>query len=204
MQKIGKYCYDGTGLCPECGEGLVPVPIFSGEVLSTNVRTDIQGNAKVRTTTKQYINIQPHYAGYCLACEKRAWEAREEEKAAKKPKPTAIIVWAVLLVASVVLIALNMRADGTIDATTPGGVLSIVGSFLSVPALIGVVWSIAAFVKENKLSRKYASGWREPFKPGSEETLSDYAADCMNKQPGDREYLSIEQMKRMNNPLYRG
>ena len=108
------------------------------------------------------------------------------------------------MIASVVLIALNIKSDGTIDATTPGGVLSIVGIFLSFPAVIGVIWSIAAFVRKNRLSKKYASGWREPFKPASEETLSSFAALYMNKQPGDREYLSIEQVKRMNNPLYRG
>ena len=90
MKKIADYYYDDTGLCPVCGEGLVPVTVYSGKALNTHVSTKVQDiNTKVRTTTTTYTDIKPLYVGYCLACARRAHEAREEAKAAKakKPKP---------------------------------------------------------------------------------------------------------------------
>ena len=196
MKKIADYYYDDTGLCPVCGEGLVPVTIYSGRALNTHVSTKVQDiNTKVRTTTTTYTDIKPLYVGWCLACAKRAHEAKQEQKAAVKPKPTFIIVWAALLIVSLVGLVPMIGTGGTVDITTPGGVLSIVSVFLSIPALIGVIWSIVAFARKNK---RYASGWREPFAAPSEETMSHLAACYMNKQAvGGREYLSIEQVKRM-------
>lgn len=34
MKKISDTYYDETGLCPVCGEDLVPVMIYSGKVLT--------------------------------------------------------------------------------------------------------------------------------------------------------------------------
>lgn len=196
MKKIADYYYDETGLCPVCSEGLVPVTVYSGKVLNTHVSTKVQDiNTKVRTTTTTYTDIKPLYVGYCLACAKRAHEAKQEQKAAVKPKPTFIIVWAALFTASLAGLVPMIGSGGTVDVATPGGVLSIVSVFLLIPALIEVIWSIAAFVKKNK---QYASGWREPFKAPSEESMSSSAAYYMNKQPARFcEYLSIEQVKRM-------
>lgn len=196
MKKIADYYYDDTGLCPVCGEGLVPVTVYSGTALNTLVSTKVQDiNTKVRTTTTTYTDIKPQYVGYCLACAKRAHEAKQEQKAAAKPKPTFIIVWAVLFTASLVGLVPMIGSGGTVDVATPGGVLSIVSIFLLIPALIGVIWSIAAFVKKSK---QYTSGVREPFKAPSEEGMSHMAAYYMNKQPVRFcEYLSIEQVKRM-------
>ena len=140
-------------------------------------------------------DIKPLYVGYCLACAKRAHEAKQEQKAAVKPKPTFIIVWAALFTASLAGLVPMIGSGGTVDVATPGGVLSIVSVFLLIPALIGVIWSIATFVKKN---RQYAAGAREPFKAPSEESMSSSAAYYMNKQPARFcEYLSIEQVKRM-------
>ena len=83
MKKIADYYYDDTGLCPVCGEGLVPVTVYSGKVLNTHVSTRVQDiNTKVRTTTTTYTDIKPLYVGYCLACARRAHEAKQEQKAA--------------------------------------------------------------------------------------------------------------------------
>ena len=200
MKKFADYYYDETGLCPVCGEGLVPVTVYSGKVLKTNVSTKVQDiNTKVRTTTKTYTDITPLYVGYCLACAKRAHEAKQEQTAAVKPKPTFIIVWAALFTASLAGLVPMIGSGGTVDVATPGGVLSIVSVFLLIPALIGVIWSIAAFVKKN---RQYAAGAREPFKAPSEEGMSSSAAYYLNKQPAPFcEYLSIEQVKRMSHTM---
>ena len=53
MKKIADYYYDETGLCLVCGEGLVPVTVYSGKVLNTHVGTKVQDiNTKVKTTKK--------------------------------------------------------------------------------------------------------------------------------------------------------
>ena len=191
MKKIADYYYDDTGLCPVCGEGLVPVTVYSGKVLNTNVSTKVQDiNTKVRTTTKTYTDITPLYVGYCLACAKRAHEAREESKAAKakKPKPILPILGALLLVTGAVLLVV----DG------PYGLSAAMGALLLVAGFIWFLWALIAFVRKNKQHKQYASGWREPFKAPSEESLSSSAAYYMNKQTArDRDYLSIEQVKRM-------
>ena len=84
MKKISDTYYDETGLCPVCGEGLVPVMIYSGKVLNTHVSTRVQDiNTKVRTTTKTYTDIKPLYVGWCLACAKRAHETKQEQQAAE-------------------------------------------------------------------------------------------------------------------------
>ena len=92
MKKIAEYYYDDTGLCPVCGEGLVPVTVYSGRALNTHVSTKVQDiNTKVRTTTTTYTDIKPLYVGYCLACAKRAHEAKQTLKASEKPKPKYLI-----------------------------------------------------------------------------------------------------------------
>lgn len=204
MKKISEYYYDDTGLCPTCNAGLVPVLIYSGKVLNTHVSVKVQDiNTKVKTTTTTYTDIKPQYVGYCLECAKRAHEAKQEQKVAVTPKPVFIIVWAALLVLSLAGFVPLFGSGGFVDATTPGGVLSIVCIFLSFPSLIGVIWSIAAFVKKNKQHAQYATGWREPFKAPSEESLSSSAAYYMNKQPvGERQYLSIDDVKRMPHAMH--
>ena len=119
-----------------------------------------------------------------------------------KPRPTFIIVWAALFIASLAGLTPMIGSGGFVDATTPGGVLSIVSVFLSLPALIGVIWSTAAFVRKDKQHKQHAAGAREPFTPPAEESMSHFAAYYMNKQAvGEREYLSIEQVKRMSHAM---
>ena len=91
MKKISDTYYDETGLCPVCGEGLVPVMIYSGKVLNTHVSTKVQDiNTKVRTTTTTYTNIKPLYVGYCLECAKQAHEAKQEQKDAEMRNGLAV------------------------------------------------------------------------------------------------------------------
>ena len=112
------------------------------------------------------------------------------------------LIWAALLIVSLVGLVPMIGTGGTVDITTPGGVLSIVSVFLSLPALIGVIWSTAAFVRKDKQHKQHAAGAREPFAPPSEESMSHFAAYYMNKQAvGEREYLSIEQVKRMSHAM---
>ena len=89
-----------------CGEGLVPVTVYSGKVLNIHVSTKVQDiNTKVRTTMTTYTDIKPLYVGYCLACARRAHEAKQEQKAAEKPKPKYLavgIVCALLLIPGVI------------------------------------------------------------------------------------------------------
>ena len=191
MKKIADHYYDDTGLCPVCGEGLVPVMVYSGKVLNTHVSTKVQDiNTKVRTTTTTYTDIKPLYVGYCLACAKRAHEAREEAKVAKgkKPNPILPILGALLLVAGVVLLVVS----------GPYGLRAAIGFFMAFVGFIWFLWALIAFVRKNRQHRQYASGWREPFKAPSEESMSNSAAYYLNKQPARFcEYLSIEQVKRM-------
>ncbi|MBQ7656827.1 MAG: hypothetical protein IJS41_10015 [Clostridia bacterium] len=191
MKKISDYYYDETGLCPVCGEGLVPVTVYSGKVLNTHVSTKVQDiNTKVRTTTKTYTDITPHYVGWCQECAKRAHEAREEAKAAKanKPKPILPILGALLLVTGVILMAIS----------GPYGLRAAIGFFAAFVGFIWFLWALIAFLGKNRQHKQYATGWREPFAIPSEESLSRSAAYYMNKQHvRDREYLSIEQVKQM-------
>lgn len=191
MKKIADYYYDDTGLCPVCGEGLVPVAVYSARRLGTQVsrkRKDI--NTVVKTTTVQYTDITPQYVGCCLECAKRAHEAREDAKAAKpKPKPILLILGALLLAVGVIL----MVTGG------PYGSRAAIGCLAMIVGFIWFIWALVAFIGKNKEYKKYASGWREPFKASSEEGMSDIAAYYMNKQAASgREYLSIEQVKRMS------
>ena len=195
MKKIADYYYDETGLCPACGEGLVPVTVYSGRALNTRVSTKAQDiNTKVRTTTTTYTDITPLYVGYCLACAKRVHEAREEAKAAKakKPKPILPILGALLLVAGVVLLAVS----------GPYGLRAAIGFFAAFVGFIWFLWALIAFIRKNKQHKQYAAGVREPFAAPSEEGMSHMAAYYMNKQAvGGREYLSIGQVKQMSRAM---
>jgi len=188
-----------------CGKVLVPVMIYSGKVLNTHVSTKVQDiNTKVRTTTTTYTNIKPLYVGYCLECAKQAHEAKQEQKASEKPKPTyliASIICALLMIPSVI---------GTVRLTGSLGYVGLWGSIGMICLLIVVfvglpIASIATLVthfRKNKQYKHYASGWREPFAVPSEEDLSFSAAYYMNKQPARFcEYLSLNQVKRMRRTM---
>ena len=204
MNKIGDHYYDAVGVCPECGAGLRPVVVYSAQRLGTQVsrkRRDI--NTVVKTTAVRYGDIKSQVVGCCLACQERAHAAKEEARAAKRPKPAPMILAALGLAAAVLGMSLGIRADGTADVHTARGMLGIVSIFVSFPALIWLIWALVAYIKKGKLHKKYASGWREPFKAPSEEDMSSSAAFYMNKLPAEgREYLSAGQVKRMQNPLY--
>ncbi len=204
MKNIGGYYYDATGICPACGEGLVPVVVYSARRLGSQVsrkRQDI--NTVVKTTTVQYSDIQPQYVGCCLACMEKAQAEKEEAKVSKKPSPVSLILAVLVFVAAMIGILSGIGADGTVDAKTAGGVLTIIAVFVSFPALIWTIWALVAYLKKRKLYNKYASGWREAFQAPSEKDMSSSAAFYMNKQStGDREYLSIGQVERMQSPLY--
>lgn len=202
MKKIADLYYDETGLCPVCGEGLVPVTVYSGKALNTHVRTEIRDiNTKVRTTTTTYTDIEPLYVGYCLACAKRAHDARQEQKAAVKPKPTCLvvsIVCALLLIPGVIGAVRLVGSLGRVGLWGSIGVISLlIVVFFGLP--VASIAALVTYLKKNKQHRQYAAGAREPFAAPSEESMSRTAAYYMNKQPvRDREYLSIEQVKRMS------
>ncbi len=201
MKKIADYYYDDTGLCPVCGEGLVPVTVYSGKVLNTHVSTKVQDiNTKVRTTTTTYTDIKPLYVGYCQACARRAHEAKQEQKAAEKPKPkylAAGIVCALLLIPGVIGVVRLVGSLGRVGLWGSIGVICLlIVVFFGLP--IASITTLVTHFKKNKQYKKLASGAREPFKAPSEEGMSHMAAYYMNKQPvRDGEYLSIEQVKRM-------
>ena len=201
MKKIADYYYDDTGLCPGCGEGLVPVTVYSGKALNTHVSTKVQDiNTKVRTTTTTYTDITPLYVGYCLACAKRAHEAKQEQKAAEKPKPTfliASIICALLLIPGVIGAVRLVGSLGRVGLWGSTGVICLlIAVFFGLP--IASIATLVTHLKKNKQHKQYAAGVREPFVAPSEETMSHFAAYYMNKRAaGDREYLSIEQVKRM-------
>ena len=205
MKKIADYYYDDTGLCPVCGEGLVPVTVYSGKVLNTHVSTRVQDiNTKVRTTTTTYTDIKPLYVGYCLACAKRAHEAKQEQKAAAKPKPTfliASIVCALLLIPGVIGTVRLIGSLGRVGLWGSIGVICLlIAVFLGLP--IASIATLVTHLKKNKQHRQYAAGAREPFAAPSEEGMSHMAAYYMNKQAaGGREYLSIGQVKRMSRAM---
>ncbi len=205
MKKIAEYYYDDTGLCPVCGEGLVPVTVYSGRALNTHVSTKVQDiNTKVRTTTTTYTDIKPQYVGYCLACAKWAHEAKQEQKAAAKPKPTfliASIVCALLLIPGVIGTVRLIGSLGRVGLWGSIGVICLlIAVFLGLP--IASVATLVTHLKKNKQHRQYAAGVREPFAAPSEEGMSHMAAYYMNKQAaGGREYLSIGQVKRMSRAM---
>ena len=205
MKKIADYYYDDTGLCPVCGEGLVPVTVYSGKALNTHVSTKVQDiNTKVRTTTTTYTGIKPLYVGYCLACARRVHEAKQEQKAVEKPKPkylVASIVCALLLIPGVIG---TVRLVGSLGRIGLWGSIGVIGLlivvFFGLP--IASIAPLATHFKKKRQYKQYASGVREPFKAPSEEIMSDMAAHYMNKQPvRDREYLSIGQVKRMSRSM---
>ena len=201
MKKIAEYYYDETGLCPVCGEGLVPVTVYSGKVLNTHVSTRVQDiNTKVRTTTTTYTDIKPLYVGYCLACAKQAHEAKQTLKASEKPKPKyliASIICALLLIPGVIGTVRLVGSLGRVGLWGSIGVIVLLTAvFLALP--IASIATLVTHIKKKKQHKQYASGWREPFKAPSEESMSSSAAYYMNKQTArDRDYLSIEQVKRM-------
>lgn len=205
MKKISDCYYDETGLCPVCGEGLVPVTVYSGKVLNNHVSTRVQDiNTKVRTTTKTYTDIKPHYVGWCLTCAKRAHEMKQEQMAAEKPKPkylAASIICALLLIPGVIGAVRLVGSLGRVGLWGSIGVICLlIVVFLGLP--IASIATLVTHLKRNKQYRQYASGRREPFAVPSEESLSRSAAYYMNKQPAPFcEYLSIDQVKRMSGTM---
>ena len=106
----------------------------------------------------------------------------------KKTNPILPFLGALLLVAGVVLLVVS----------GPYGLRASIGFFMAFVGFIWFLWALIAFVRKNRQHRQYASGWREPFKAPSEESMSNSAAYYLNKQPARFcEYLSIEQVKRM-------
>jgi len=80
----------------------------------------------------------------------------------------------------------------------PYGLRAAIGAIAALVGFIWFLWVLIAFLGKNRQYKQYASGWREPFKAPSEESMSSSAAYYMNKQTArDRDYLSIEQVKRM-------
>lgn len=81
-------------------------------------------NTKVRTTTTTYTDIKPLYVGYCLECAKQAHEAKQEQKASEKPKPTyliASIICALLMIPGVIGTVRLMGSLGRVGLWSPGG-----------------------------------------------------------------------------------
>ena len=205
MKNIGDYYYDSTGLCPVCGAGLVPVPIFSASVLNTHVSYNQQNiNTKVKTTTTTYTGIQPMFVGYCLECDKRVHEAKEDEKAAAKPKSALLVTSIVCALLIIPGILGFLRLPNSSDQLGLWGSIGMIvlGLCLILGLPIASIATLVSYIQSIRQRKKYDSGWREPFTPRTEESLSHWAAYYMKKQPSNLTYLSIDEVKKMQNPLY--
>ncbi|MBO4888930.1 MAG: hypothetical protein J5589_11555 [Firmicutes bacterium] len=189
MKAIANAMYDETGVCPRCGNGLIPVLYYSAYRGNTTVRREYPDSFhKVKVTSVQYHDIQPCYAGWCEVCDRKAYEEKQRQFAGK-PKPTLLlpIIGGVLLAAGVLLLVI-FGGYGAMPAV--GFLAALIGFIL--------VCTLPFALSKRKKYTEFQKNGDNAYTPYSAEFLSGYAKGLMNKtKVGNIEYLSIEDVKKM-------
>lgn len=201
MKQLFGNLYDQTGACPKCGGLLRPVRYYTaveGDRTSLGSRQVSRGTKQYTqtTTSTQYTDITERRAGFCDACDRAEWAAKE----ANWPKPgrgpvIGAIVGGVALAVGVALLALSpwRELEGLASKNMGGVFVLLLGGGLF--ALIGC---LTAYMPKRKEYARHMAGYRAPYVPRTEAELSGWAKSRAKPYPSDGlTYFNLTEMQTM-------
>ena len=197
MKVLFGHLYDACGSCPECGRLLRPVRYYTGAESS---RTDM-GSRQVGKYTQTlyhvgYSDIREHRAGFCDACDRAEWDAKEADwpKPGKAGLIGGIIGGAALVTGILLMLFCPWRSLEGLASKNFGAIFVL----LCGGGLFTLIYALGAYIGKRREYVRHKNGYRAPYVVKTEAELSEWAKNRAKPIPSDgRTYWNLTEFETM-------